>query len=65
MSSEERIRDRGGITIGYIITESNGDQRIQGADCMTLGYYFVESNTTTDSHYSTIGEGNQLMRLLK
>jgi hypothetical protein len=48
-----------------MVTESNGDQKLQDASYRTLGYYKKSQNVTQDTSYRTIGPGNQLMRLLK
>ena len=64
MSNSEPIKDNSYRTIGYIVTESNGDQKLQDASYRTLGYYNKSRNVTQDASYRTVGQGNQLMRLL-
>lgn len=61
----ETIKDNNYNVIGYITTESNGDQKIQDTNSQVLGYYRKYTNDTIDVNYHPIGSGNQLMRLLK
>ncbi len=63
--ASEPIKDNQYRTIGYMVTESNGDQKLQDTSYRTLGYYKKSQNVTQDTSYRTIGQGNQLMRLLK
>ena len=65
MSAREAIKDNHSATIGYVDSESNGDQTLLDSHYVTLGYYKRSSDKTTDAHGVTIGSGNQLMRLLK
>ncbi len=63
--AREAIKDNHNTIIGYIDSESNGDQKLLDSHNTILGYYKRSSDKTTDAHNTIIGSGNQLMRLLR
>ena len=64
MSRTETIRDDRHRIIGYVMSESNGNEKITDEHYKVLGYYQANMDRTVDSTYKVIRQGNQLMRLL-
>lgn len=63
--NREIIRDWLGKPIGSIETDSSGDQCLKDFYGRILGRYKKRFNATFDFYGRKIGNGNQLMRLLK
>ncbi len=62
--STQTLKDSSYRTIGYIETKSDGTQVIKDSSYRVKGYYDPKTNTTKDSSYRKVGEGNLLTTLL-
>lgn len=62
--SRQLLQDNSGRLLGWIVTESNGNQAIYSVNGRLLGRYSVFSNLTTDVDGKLVGRGNLLSSLL-
>ena len=64
--SKEPIREFSGMILGYIETDSDGNQRLRDFYGTILGYYDAERKITTDFYGSVVARGaNAIGSLLK
>jgi hypothetical protein len=61
---QQVLKDRNNNIIGYIETESSGNQTIKDRNNNIKGYYEVRANMTKDRNNKIIGYGNLLVTLL-
>ena len=65
MSTKQTLRDWHNKTIGYIVTQSDGKQRVEDVSGHTLGYYDPKQDKTEDRNHRTVGYGNLLATLVR
>ena len=64
MLKRTEIKDFGGKPIGYIVQESNGDQKATDFFGKPLGFYRAKADQTTDFFGVVIARGNILSSLI-
>ena len=64
MSYRETIRDYGGMIVGYLDHESNGDITVRGYNGLILGRYDKASDTTRSYSGRILYRGNMAAALL-
>lgn len=64
MRTKEAIKDYRNDTTGYLITESNGIQKVTDIQGKVLGIYDPKQDVTKDIHGKKLGYGNRLMGLV-
>lgn len=62
--STEYLRDEHFRVIGSITTEASGKQVARNAAFQLVGTYDPKTHRTFDSHFRSIGTGNQLSALI-
>ena len=62
--AQKILKDKNHNTLGYIDTDSNGNQTIKDKNHNTKGYYDPKTNITKDKNHNTVGHGNLLTTLL-
>ena len=61
----QTLKDRNGACIGFLRTDSNGDQTLTDRFGSYLGKYRAGTDTTVDRLGNVVGFGNLLMTLLR